>query len=97
MRGESIYRQETGELRSAVRISGIDYREEKSNRKSIPALLNAKIEKKEERLFPRKDLLTDLIKIYNQDQSARRKLSRYVKRDILNVLLITIFIAHYYF
>lgn len=33
IRGESIHRQETGGLRSAVRISGIDYREEKPSRK----------------------------------------------------------------
>lgn len=31
IRDESIHRQETGGLRSAARISGIDYREEKSN------------------------------------------------------------------
>lgn len=36
IRGESIHRQETGGLRSAARISGIDYREEKLNRKFYP-------------------------------------------------------------
>lgn len=48
--GESIYRQEIRGLRSAARISGIDYREEKSNRKSMPALFMLKSRKKKENL-----------------------------------------------
>lgn len=49
IRGESIHRQETGGLRSAVRISGIDYREEKPNWKYPGIRIILKSERPEEK------------------------------------------------